>query len=379
MIERKKMGKTETLIDRAPHHTIKKFELIERYVQSWAHKLLQNENCKGIVFVDCMSNSGQYVDDYNNPVYGTPVRVAKYLRDISGQYQNKKISLYFSDLSEDKTDHLKTLMPKEKSNYHYYITAEDGNDLLKRLAQNYRQADNYHYLIIYDPFQARIDWESIVPFLNGWSEVIINHMVSDSIRAVKMAKKYEAKQKYQQTYLSDFEDLLPYGSNKDAFEARVEEIICSLRKNRYRSLYIATFPFFNEKNALVYNLIHCTANITGFNLFKESAWKTFGGKSSTKNTHGLEKQYMLDFDNNELKSYTDNTCYYVKDIADYLWNLFRGKENIPLSDVWGVLELHPVFPSSGFRNEIKNELKLVYGARITRSHISFTKKENYEN
>ena len=42
-------------------HTIKKFELIEAYVQAWAHKLLEygrnTGSCNGIVFIDCIKFS----------------------------------------------------------------------------------------------------------------------------------------------------------------------------------------------------------------------------------------------------------------------------------------------------------------------------------
>ena len=41
----------------------KKFELIEAYVKEWAPKLLNYHKCNGIVFIDCMCNSGLYKDD----------------------------------------------------------------------------------------------------------------------------------------------------------------------------------------------------------------------------------------------------------------------------------------------------------------------------
>ena len=34
------MSNRNTIIDHANPHTIKKFELIEKYVEAWAHKLL---------------------------------------------------------------------------------------------------------------------------------------------------------------------------------------------------------------------------------------------------------------------------------------------------------------------------------------------------
>lgn len=61
---------------------------------------------------------------------------------------------------------------------------------------------------------------------------MINHMVSDPVRAITSAKKKTTKAKYENTYLEDFEKLVPYGSDKKAYEARVEEIINSLKGAR---------------------------------------------------------------------------------------------------------------------------------------------------
>jgi len=367
------VSNSDEIIGHANPHTIKKFELIEKYVEAWAHKLLQNQYCFGLVFIDCMSNSGEYVDDDGKPVFGTPVRVAKYLRNVAGQYPNKQIDLYFSDLCAARTDHLKGLMPNESRNFHFHITTEDGNELAKRLGKT--MSNKKHYLLVYDPFEATIDWNAIMPFINNWSEVILNHMVSDSMRAVKMVKKDEARNKYEQTYLLDLEHLIPYGSDKKAYEKRIEDIIKALRRNSGYKYYIAAFPFFNEKNAIVYNLIHCSSNVKGFRLYKQSAWQTFGGKSSAKNTHGSENQLMLDFEGKGLVcTPTDEFCYYIKDIAGYLQSRFDGQAGVSLDDLWAILDEHPIFPSDGFRNEIKNELKQNYNASVSRGKISFSRR-----
>lgn len=366
------VNSSEQIISHANPHTLKKFELIERYVEAWAHILLSQPKCTGIVFIDCMSNSGEYIDDNGKQVFGTPVRVAKYLRSTAWKYLRKQIVLYFSDLSAQKTAHLRSLMPSETSNFHYNITTEDGNSLAKRLGKNIDQ--NKHYLLIYDPYEANIDWSALRPFINNWSECIINHMVSDSMRAIKMVKTETARNKYEQTYLTEIENLIPYGSDKTAYEKRIENIIKNLRYNQSRKYYISSFPFFNEKNAIVYNLIHCTSNIKGFKLYKKSAWKTFGGKSSTKNTHEKEKQLLLNFENDNLsKTINDEFCYYIKDIAEYIVRLFKGKTDVPLDSIWRVLDAHPVFPSDDFKNEIKNELTQNYGAKTTRKTISFSR------
>ena len=90
-------------ISRASLHTQKKFELIEKYIMPWAQKLMNNVNCKGLVFIDCMCNSGLYRDDNNALIEGTPLRVSRILRDIAGQYPFKHVYLYFNDRDEAKT------------------------------------------------------------------------------------------------------------------------------------------------------------------------------------------------------------------------------------------------------------------------------------
>lgn len=366
----KTVKKNEEIIEQVSPHTIKKFELIEKYVEAWAHKLLQYPNCQGLVFIDCMCNSGEYVDDDGQQIFGTPVRVAKYLRNVAGQYPNKQIDVYFSDLSAARTDHLKSLMPSENHNFHFYITTEDGNDLAKRIGKS--MDNNKHYLLVYDPYEACIDWEAILPFINNWSEVILNHMVLDSIRSIKIVKSDAARSKYEQTYLMDLESLLPYGSDKKAYEKRIEDIVRALRYRRSNRYYIAAFPFFNEKNSIMYNLIHCTSNINGFKLYKQSAWKTFDGKSSGKNTHGRENQLMLDFEEDgRAKTSTDEFCFNISDIAEYLQEAFNGRPDVPMDEIWALLDIHPVFPSDGFRTQIKNELKRSFSAKVGRSSVSF--------
>lgn len=243
--------------------------------------------------------------------------------------------------------------------------------MLHRIGKELKVRQKTNYLVIYDPYTASIDWSALMPFIKNWGEVIINHMVSDSIRAVGQVKRPETITKYEQTYLTTIEELLNFGSDRIAYENRIENIVRELRGNsRY---YIAMFPFFNKKNSLVYNLIHCTTNIIGFNLYKTTAWKIFGDKSSLKNTHGEEAQMMFDFSGDNLyKTASDEHCYYIKDIAEYLQIKFRGRENICFSELWDLLNEHPVFPSDGFKEKIKKELKLNYGATILKSTITFS-------
>ena len=377
MLGSEKMPNYDKVIDTAKYHSIKKFELIERYVKAWAEILMLNEHCNTLVFIDCMSNSGEYknAQNENSTVMGTPVRVSQALKEVAKKHPDKRILIYFNDFSEKKIEHLRSLVEKDDVNFHTIFSIGDGNILLKKLAGELSRMKNTHFLLEYDPFDATIDWEALMPFLNNWGEVIINHSIQDSTRAVKMARSEEAINKYEKTYLTNIENLIPYGSDKDAYENRIQEIIKALHLVKDRKYYVASFPFFNSKNAIMYNLIHCTSNLKGFKLYKTTAWQTFGGKSSTKNTHGKENQIALDFDGIGLPEITTDTyCYYVQDIAIYLQKKFNGQKDISLDSIWKALEEHPVFPSEGFRKEIKNELKTLFGAKIGKTTITFAHK-----
>jgi len=361
-------------MDTAYPHSIKKFELIEAYVKEWSQKLLNNSKCDGIVFIDCMSNSGVYQDKEGKQVFGTPIRVANHLSDVMKTYPQKQAKLYFNDNSSDKVEELNKHLPPNTSNFTIITSILDGNKLLKEFEFD---SSNYCYLVVYDPYEASIDWLALMPFIQTWGDVIITHMVNDTIRAVPQVKKSSSKDKYEHTYLTDFQELSCLGSDRVAYEKKVLEIIRRLRgASSRRRYYIASFPFFNTKNTIVYELLLGTGSIEGFKAFKHLAWKTFGGKSSGKNTYGKEHQIMIDPDNETmLTTYTDENCYYPKDIAEYLHKLFNGQEDVPVKEVWAALDEHPVFPSYGFIPEVRECLKTTFGDKVTQKLISFTGKK----
>lgn len=370
---------TTGIITDAHPHTVKKFELIEAYVEAWAHKLLEygrnTGKCNGLVFIDCMCNSGVYRDEDGNEVFGTPIRVAKVLAKTmrEQQYQRQQAWLHFNDLSQKRIDELKKHLPPDTRNFHIYTSVGDGNDLLKVIGSKLQIGQKINYLMVYDPYTASIDWSAIRPFFNHWGEVIINHMVSDSIRAVPQVKRPKAIDKYEQTYLTTIEELLKFGSDRTAYSNRVEQIITALRRGR-NQYYIAAYPFFNTRNALVYDLIHCTNSKEGFKLYKSTAWKTFGGQSSTKKSTANPCQMSFDFDSAipgpALTTFTDENCYRPEDIVKYIIDKFYGRPAVPLNEIWNYVDEHPVFPSDLYKSDIKRILK-GRGYKVHRSNIDF--------
>ena len=362
-------------------HTIKKFELIEAYVLAWAHKLLEygrkTGNCNGIVFIDCMSNSGMYINEETGELLeGTPIRAARVLSEVMREqnYQTQQAWLYFNDLSQEKIDELCKHLPSDTRNFHIQPSVGDGNDLLKSIGSRLSSQAKINYLLVYDPYQATIDWAALLPFIRNWGEIILNHMVSDSIRAVSQVKRSASISKYESTYLAKIEDLIDFGSDRGAFENRIKDIIAALNGANHKRYYIASYPFFNSKNSIVYNLLHCTSSIVGFKLYKSTAWSTFGGKSSMKKSKVDPSQLTFDLasdsDDLEVTTVTDENCYYVQDIVKFIVEKFKGKQDVPLKAIWAAVDEHPVFPSDLYKNEIKDQLRQ-WGYKVHRSSIDF--------
>ena len=251
----------------------------------------------------------------------------------------------------------------------------DANVLLRKIGTQFTTAfSDMHFLLVYDPYDAHIEWDAMMPFLKNWGEIIINHMVSDPIRGAKTAKKQKVIEKYEETYQTTIDELISFGSDRNAFETKIEQIIRDGSGRSEKRYYIASFPFFNSNNSVVYNLIHCTGHYKGFELFKSTAWKTFGDKSSLKNTHNIEDQMSFTIsDNGELVMgvQVDESCYNLRDAAKYVQEHFAGKENVPNDDVWTYLGEHPVFPTRDYKNKIKDVLKREFGMKASRSSMTF--------
>ena len=350
-----------SIIQTVKPHSIKKFELIEMYIKSWAQKLMQNESCNGIIFIDCMCNSGVYFDEAGDLIEGTAVRVSNALLDVAKDYPAKVVNIYLNDINAARIEELKKHIPQDEGNYKVVTSTNDANELLKTIGPQLDGRSHLHYFLLYDPYDASIDWKALLPFFRNWGEVMINHMVSDPIRAITSAKREVTKEKYANTYLADFEKLLPYGTNRDALEARVEEIINAAKGER--NYYVAAFPFYNGNNSLLYYLIHCTSNKVGFNLYKKCAWKVFDAQSSSKRT---PEYGQLSFtDSGEIVMQVDKNCFHLLDIAQYLFDKYKGMKEVPLESLWKDLEDHPIFPAGGFRPQIKHDLVATYGATIS--------------
>ena len=372
------------IIDRIARHTEKKFELIAEYAKSWACKLLEyglkkRNNCDEIILIDCMCNSGIYeAKDTGKMIEGTPLRVAKILSEImqKPKYKNLRARCYFNDISSPKKEKLKKELEKhavkETQNFHLELSANNGNELLKQIIEEKDHSKNIHYLVFYDPYKATIDWEALTPFIQSWSDIIINHMVSDTRRGASVARHSKTQKKYEDTYKKPLEEIRK--ASRDELNRRIKDIINRLATKK--EYYIASCPFYNRQNSLVYDLLLATSNKTAFNLYKEMAWKVFGGNSSGKRTKINPGQQDL-FSPSELAAceQTDNDRLGTGNIVNFIIKEFEGHIGVEWDTIWDKLDDHPIFPSKGYRKEIRKQLEQ-RGYKTHQDSIDFVNSGN---
>ena len=366
--------RSKEIIDPIKPHTVRKIKLIEKYVDGWARKILgfngkpgQNPS-KGVIYIDCMSNCGIYYDREGNIIEGTAILVAKKLNDIVSNYPGKNAILIFNDISKDRIERLRQeIADRNLNNITVYYYNTDCNQLLREL--DIKSLNKSHNtLLLYDPYNASIDWDAIEPYLNQWGEVIINHMVYDTNMNIAHTTAPVLLERYKNTYQGDIETIISKGTSKHELNKTILSIIDNRTLNSNYQHYIAYFPFFNRANGLVYYLLHCCVNVEGIKLFKATAWKTFGDHSSTKDTHGMDSQ-MSFFSEGCFGTITDQECYNIHDVAKYVYEKYHNRKEISLREIYFDLDRHPVFPSDGYKADIKKELREIY-------NVSFPKGQD---
>ncbi|HHY21417.1 MAG TPA: hypothetical protein GX525_05930, partial [Bacilli bacterium] len=211
--------------------TKRKIDFISSYTQSWSNKVLRykpkyGRQSDGIVFIDCMSNSGLYCFQ-EEIIDGTSKRIQKIFDGQSKrEYEDKDFILVVNDREIDKINCQYCIWDNsysKRTNYEKRIFNKDVDDFLKTDGLNLldeAKRKNYHILLFYDPYDIRFNWKFLKPFLEyPKCDVIITHFWSnDTIRAVGQVTKKDVKDKYEMAYNVKFEILENYFLDKSFYE-----------------------------------------------------------------------------------------------------------------------------------------------------------------
>ena len=68
----------------------------------------------------------------------------------------------------------------------------------------------------------------------------------------------------------------------------------------------------------------------------------------------------------------DDAHYTLRDIAAYLQQHFRGRQDVPKDEISEYLFEHPVFPVRDYSRKTYNALKKYYGAVVHRNTVTFS-------
>lgn len=351
-------------------HTIQKSNLVSNYVENWSYKLLSFDACEKIVYIDCMCNDGIYKYKEKEEK-GTPIKVVEKLYNAAIKYPNKKILILFNDIKKDNIEKLKYRIQNRIQSLPENLVIEYSiSDSSIFLVNSVKKVikPNVNTLLFYDPYDVRIDWEAINPYLNDWGEVIINHMISDPIRGVKKAK--DAIKKYENTYRNNINAIKQF--SVDDFRKTILKMINSEIRNNSK-VYISWTPFYNEKNVHVYDLVFVTKNKKGHILYKKLAFKIADGQTSMMTNNVNKNQIVLDIEGYSKDSYFIN--YTLEGIAQYIIDKYRiNRICISFDEIWEFLDEHPIFPSEGIKKELKDYFKQI-GYKIDRKNLYFNAYE----
>ena len=140
--------KRKSVISKASPHTIKKFELIEEYIKSWAQKLMLNDSCNGLIFSDCRCNSGIYISDAGEMVKGTAVRVSEALLEVAITDTDKMVYIYLNDNDTKLVDELEKHLPQDERNFKIVTSRSDAHELLRTIGPQLYGTGHLHYFLL---------------------------------------------------------------------------------------------------------------------------------------------------------------------------------------------------------------------------------------
>lgn len=365
--------------------TIEKIGILETYVAAWVNKVLQFESEKsgkfdGVIFIDCMSSTGQYISTDGSKVQGTSLRVFNILQESSTKYPDKEFHLYLNDLGKQEIECQECLIENLKKDFckvNVHLSNRDVMDYLNELSFD---SLRYHILLFYDPYRAQITFPQISNMIAGKRyDIIFTHFIqNDTLRNLTNPKSLNRKSSfeyYKDTYGKSFSELNSLMLNK-TYSEKIEalrELFHSRVKMSLGVNYITSLPIFNSKKKSVYDIVICTNSINAFDLFKSTVRSVVKKRVSDFDSY---EQLNLISDEIYLESNELHFFYSVKSYASLILNELHN-QSLTKDEFTQYLKKHKIIPSQGIKNELYRVLKQ-HGVNIKKSEIIFPKEINHE-
>lgn len=381
--------------------TIKKFEVIEYYVDEWIHKILNHSRngkrvYENLFFIDAMANAGEYLNKHEDKVMGTSLRVLGKYKKYSRKYPNAKMKLSLNDIDKQAIKCQKCRAKKFlTNNINLKCNVLDVSDFLNLITDNIDKLKNTHMLLFYDPYEADIRWDEISKLLSEIKknsyinsigvDIIITHFhQNDAKRNVdNEIKNLDVKRKYERTYNINYDDYIKTLRSLDKLDRtkwyrnRIVELINKkllIDKNN-----IAYAPVFTDNNVPAYDIVFASHSPKAKLLFKRAMY------DKMKDEEVGVQQMSLDFDDakqeldyvSEKANYKEYDIFYtVRHFGRVVANHFNG-QSVRDKDFKEYLEKHPYIPKDGVLKDLKKELTKVHDVKIINGVYNFKNKENY--
>lgn len=272
----KRAGVTISVLDSKKEQTTKKIEYVTKYVQEWIRVGCMSESIHTLSFIDGMANAGIYDDGS----LGTATQVYAQFIEAAKSFPLKTFNLIFNDLNPVRVQVFKQVCAEifnEKregqplSNLFLYFSNSDINEFIRHLPEHDSMLIGYGRLtlLFIDPYDARtVDGPLLHDYLGGrYCELFYNWFSSDHVR--------NPDDDAIRSCFSGIE--VPSGYDAASF---IAEYLSGPEKAHF------SFPFRNQNNTELYQIIFITPNLRGLEKVKEALWSTFAGAEYHRNKRG---------------------------------------------------------------------------------------------
>lgn len=257
------LSREQAFLTKKAPHTKYKIQYVSEYAKTWAY-IASEFTSDNINFIDCMCNAGIYRDGD----FCSAIEVLKSFRDCAYRYPHKKYNLFLNDYDVDKVRIIKevcnTIYSSYPSNLHIIFDNEDVNTYLYNIKKIHGAVFTFPSMtILYvDPYSFHtVKIRAIEDFVKTtYCELLFNLFTSDFNRnKIDLGIREVLGGDYQ---ISNVDEL-------------VEHVVNRLKVGKMK--HFLSYPFRQQKNVELYQILFATPNDKGLDKLKDALWKVFDG------------------------------------------------------------------------------------------------------
>lgn len=304
------LSKEQKYLTNKALHTKYKIQYVTEYAKNWVYVASCN-NATNINFIDCMCNAGIYQDGD----FCSAIEVLKIFRDCAYKYPHKNYNIFLNDYDANKIRIIKevcnTLYSSYPDNLHIYLNNDDVNKYLYDIKRTYGKAFLFPSMtILYiDPYSFHtVKICAIENFIKStYCELLFNLFTSDFNRnKVDSGIKEVLGGDYK---IKDGNELL-------------EHIIGRLKIGKMK--YFLSYPFRQQKNVELYQILFASPNDKGLDKLKDALWKIFNGSEFYKTDLAKECGQLSLFNEEDTQEMAAKR--YAQECISSICSIFSGRE-----------------------------------------------------